>query len=160
MTFSKAMGASATPSQTVHLVALGGAIPGNTAANPYIEGQGMGRGKHLTKPSWSDGSETLANTTEDASHVGLKSGSISSSVPLPQSSAAVSMSNNSQFDDAPNISSKRSRPEEGHTPIPAGMSGFVRASSTGASFAAPPPSIQPGVMKIATLPVKKSRWDT
>lgn len=158
MMFSKAMGASVnTPAQTVHPVALRGAIPGNTAANPYIEGQGMGRGKHLTKPSWSDGTESLAAPTGDSAHIGSKSDPTSSSAPPPHSSGAVSVSSNSRFDDAPNTSSKRTRAEEGHTPIPSGMSGFVRASSTGASFAAPP--VQP-VVNIATLPLKKSRWDT
>ena len=65
LTFKKAMGLSiggSTPpiispspalSSSGPLIATGGVIPGNTAANPYIEGQGMGRGKHLTKPSWS-----------------------------------------------------------------------------------------------------------
>jgi hypothetical protein len=84
--FSTASSSSSGP-----LVATGGVIPGNTAANPYIEGQGMGRGKHLTKPSWSGGdgnnSASLESVTEHSS----------SAAP---SSSAMKL-NSDQFDDAP-----------------------------------------------------------
>ena len=82
---------SAASSSSGLLIATGGVIPGNTAANPYIEGQGMGRGKHLTKPSWSGGdgnnSAPLESVTEHSS----------SAAP---SSSAMTL-NSDQFDDAP-----------------------------------------------------------
>lgn len=94
--FSSSGASSAGP-----LIATGGVIPGNTAANPYIEGQGMGRGKHLTKPSWSSGdgnsNSSLIPVTEYPS--GLKN----SSSAAPSSSAMKLKSD--QFDDAPQSSS-------------------------------------------------------
>lgn len=82
---------SSTSSSSGPLIATGGAIPGNTAANPYIEGQGMGRGKHLTKPSWSGG--------DGSNSASLESFSEHSSSAAPSSSAMKLTSD--QFDDAP-----------------------------------------------------------
>jgi hypothetical protein len=111
LTFKKAMGisignssqpintpapSSSSSSSSGPLIATGGVIPGNTAANPYIEGQGMGRGKHLTKPSWSGGDGSNSASLESVSE---HPSGLSSSSAAPSSSAIKLKSD--QFDDAP-----------------------------------------------------------
>jgi hypothetical protein len=183
LTFKKAMGISiGNPSQPANtaapsppsssfaassssgpLIATGGVIPGNTAANPYIEGQGMGRGKHLTKPSWSGGdgsnSASLESVTEHTSSA------------APSSSAMKVKSD--QFDDAPqsgtskgsdnSVAPKRSRFSASNSPIPvtalqipshteAPYEGHqVTAGSEGGS------NIHPSNITVASA--KRSRWD-
>ena len=163
MKFSKALGVtkleSTVPSSSdAHPIATGGAIPGNTAANPYIEGQGMGRGKHLTKPSWSGFSEIPAAVT-------------TSSTPSSSSSAA-SLIVSEQFDDSatselsgiqdPPATQKRNRFSALQPSLPSpspSMAGFIRATSEAvtaeidnSTFASLDPHKD-------SLPVKKSRWD-
>ena len=160
MTFSKAMGGtikSGTSDTAIPFIARGGAIPGATAANPYIEGQGMGRGKHLTKPSWS---------------------SIKDHEPELPISTSIG-----QFDDAvrtvvpedtpPSITEKkRSRfsvPPSSTAPPPT-IPGFVRSTVTATAVlegnklssysGAAAGHVLVSESKIPLIPTKKSRWDT
>lgn len=112
LTFKKAMGLSSggsappiisstpTPSSSSGpLIATGGVIPGNTAANPYIEGQGMGRGKHLTKPSWS-----INGDQQEASLGSAPESAFSTSARVseaPSSSATKFYLDPDQFQDIP-----------------------------------------------------------
>ena len=116
LTFKKAMGlssggsaphiisATSAPSSSSSsgpLIATGGVIPGNTAANPYIEGQGMGRGKHLTKPSWSingDQKETSLGSVSESAFSTSTSARISEA---PSSSATKLNLDPDQFQDVP-----------------------------------------------------------
>jgi hypothetical protein len=162
MKFSKAMGVTqsgplTSPLSEAHPVARGGAIPGNTAANPYIEGQGMGRGKHLTKPSWSGLSDGPPAATGSAA-------------PSSSSSATPSIASE-QFDDAaisvpdrvqdPPAGQKRNRFSALPPPESApALADFVRSAPSGVIA-----QIDSGVSASFephkdSLPVKKSRWDT
>ena len=163
MKFSKAMGVThsvpvvAIPSDA-HPVATGGAIPGNTAANPYIEGQGMGRGKHLTKPSWSgpsDGPLAVMGSSSPPS----SSSAASTTVPEQFEDAATSVLDRVQD---PPVAQKRNRFSSLPPPDSApAMAGFVRAAP------APSAGIAEVDSSVSTsfdphkdgLPVKKSRWD-
>ena len=109
LTFKKAMGLSiggSTPpiispspalSSSGPLIATGGVIPGNTAANPYIEGQGMGRGKHLTKPSWSINGDHKDTSLGSVSESAFSTSSRVSEA--PSSSATKLNSDPDQFQD-------------------------------------------------------------
>ena len=41
-------------------------LPGEFAANPYIEGRSIGRGKHLTQPAWASSSSAAAAAVPDS----------------------------------------------------------------------------------------------
>lgn len=158
MKFSKAMGVTLTEPvvgamSNPHPVATGGTIPGNTAANPYIEGQGMGRGKHLTKPSWSGFTDAPPALTGSSSP--------------PSSSSTTSITAQDQFDDAAaSVPAKIQDPPSGQRlnrfsalPPPnsaPAMTGFVRAFSSTEVDSSGGTSFDPHK---DSLPVKKSRWD-
>ena len=181
MTFSKAMGVASKSVGGSTVPASGGVIPGNTAANPYIEGQGMGRGKHLTTPSWSDGTDVPPP---------LSSASASSSSSLSSVSASSSSSLRAvvpqQFNDATDNTTvalpaalnnflherKRNRFSAiGSAPAPPAptMAGFIRAAVTGNSFLAGNNTVSTTLTVEKTdiaeklgadvVVQKKSRWD-
>ena len=103
---------------------------GSTAGNKYIEGHSMGRGAHLTQPSWSKDSEVI-----DTAFAGR-----SSSIPPP-------------LPPPPKILPVATLPPP--PPVRPAMPGFVRAVQPNTfSDVRPPPSISD------QRPPKKSKWDT
>ena len=164
MTFMKAMGgtikSNTSDSDTVTpFIAHGGAIPGSTAANPYIEGQGMGRGKHLTKPSWSN-----VNGKDPEIAISTSIGQFDDAVRtvIPENAPIII------------IEKKRSRfsgPSSSTAPEPT-IPGFVRSTSNvtaaavlkGNMLSAYNTAVAGPVLvsdsKIPLIPTKKSRWDS
>jgi hypothetical protein len=55
------------------------AVPGEMAANPYMEGRSMGRGKHMTQPSWAppSASDNTTNSSSSCSSASSYSGNAS-----------------------------------------------------------------------------------
>ena len=162
MTFMKAMGGtikSGSSDTVTPFIAHGGAIPGSTAANPYIEGQGMGRGKHLTKPSWSN-----MNDKDPEIAISTSIGQFDDAVRtvIPENAPIII------------IEKKRSRfsgPSSSTAPEPT-IPGFVRSTSNVTATAvlegnilsgystAVAESVLVGDSKIPLIPTKKSRWDS
>mmetsp|Transcript_15877 Transcript_15877/g.23910 ORF Transcript_15877/g.23910 Transcript_15877/m.23910 type:complete len:785 (-) Transcript_15877:35-2389(-) len=143
--FEKIMGgaesSSAVPSPA--------SIQGDVAANPYIEGRGMGRGKHMTQPSWSSSEQVKV---EDASPISdppvkKRKSRFAGLFEAPQLPAPEGESS-AKIDYCP--PSQAAAPTPQSTPLP----GFVRAaSSSGTSLKS--------VSEInkSNVAHKRSRWN-
>ncbi len=121
---------------------------GNESANPYRDGKSLGRGKHLTQPSWAVPSNSIASTNTD---------------PI----AAPIRARPSRFSDNPpttsSITGKLSAPPT-VVSVPSGstgsrLPGFVRSRDSLTSVDCEPVVVSSG-QPHATIPkTKKSRWD-
>lgn len=163
MTFKKAMGGTVISSSADISVftAIGGVIPGNIAANPYIQGQGMGRGKHLTKPSWSDSNGNNGGA--------LSSHSLPGSSPSEQyEDAAVNRTNIPQINFPDLAERKNSHFLELPSPAVFTMPGVIESTVTGSTSSVTETNtistygtnVPETLLVLGSVPKKKSRWDT
>jgi hypothetical protein len=124
-------------------------------ANPYIEGHSIGRGKHLTQPSWTQSGNDSAAVPSDASSVTTaqfqdQPGNPNPNPPAPAASS-VSGKRKSRFSaPAPTQSSVSSSAG----PV---LKGFIRSSAAVLSMAQNVNHVDTN--SASDLDRKKSKWD-
>mmetsp|Transcript_32379 Transcript_32379/g.44361 ORF Transcript_32379/g.44361 Transcript_32379/m.44361 type:complete len:625 (+) Transcript_32379:410-2284(+) len=134
---------------------IGSVAAGEYAANPYIEGRSVGRGKHLTQPSWAtkeEPAESPVNHSTAPTPVQVFADA-ASSVPSAAVNSEVGVKRKSRFSSALPV-----KPVAAAATGPV-LKGFVRSSSSTLSMTHNLGSSDNSSIDSSATNARKSRWE-